>query len=196
MEVGTSGFLAISDSNRKVPAELGPETQASSCVEEWNSACFLSCSQGDRPLVELCVEPVFSSRQCTGVSVTLRVVPSSTGLLSKRCPGIEFFSRSDWEIGVFWHVAPLMRLHLEFPRQTSLILRCAGKFGNPFQAKQGNRHFFRHQGGKGAQMKWCREPRCSPRVRPEFWGTFGVASLVSSTFLNFQTEPGTSLETL
>ena len=31
----------------------GQESQASSCVEEWNSACLSSCSWDDRPLVEL-----------------------------------------------------------------------------------------------------------------------------------------------
>ena len=30
-------------------------------------------------------------------------------------------------------------MRLQFPRETGLILRCAGKFGNPFQTKQGNR---------------------------------------------------------
>ena len=30
----------------------------------------------------------------------LRVVHSSTGLLSKRCPGIGFLLRADWEIGL------------------------------------------------------------------------------------------------
>ena len=34
--------LSISDSDRRVPAELGQESQASSCVEEWNSACLSS----------------------------------------------------------------------------------------------------------------------------------------------------------
>ena len=37
---------------------------------------------------------------------------------------------------------------LEFPRETSLILRCAGKIGNPFQTKQGNRLSFRDQEGR------------------------------------------------
>ena len=27
--------------------------------------------------------------------------------------------------------------------------------------------------GKGAQMKWCRDPRCSPRGNPACRGTFG-----------------------
>ena len=42
-------------------------------------------------------------------------------------------------IGVLRHVAPPTRLRLEFPPQAGLILRCAGKVGNPFQTKQGNR---------------------------------------------------------
>ena len=75
----------------------------------------------------------------------LRVVPSSTGLPSKRCLGIRFSSSADREIGVFQHVAPPRRLRLELPRETGLILRCAGKVGNPFQTKQGNRPSFRDQ---------------------------------------------------
>ena len=45
-------------------------------------------------------------------------------------------------------------------------------------------------------MKWCRESRCSPRVRPVCRGNFLVASRVPSTVLHFKTERGTSLETL
>ena len=53
MEAGTSGFLSISDSDRKVPAELGQESQASSClingtllasrVVQWVSGPLSSC---------------------------------------------------------------------------------------------------------------------------------------------------------
>ena len=39
-------------------------------------------------------------------------------------------------------------LRLEFSRETGLILRFAGKPGNPFQTKQGNRPSCRHQGGR------------------------------------------------
>ena len=62
VEVGSSGFLSISEFDRKVSAELEQESQVSSCVEEWNSACLLRCSQGDRPLVELYLEPAAFSR--------------------------------------------------------------------------------------------------------------------------------------
>ena len=77
--------------------------------------------------------------------MTLRFVPSSTGLPSKRCPGIGFFSRVGREIGVFRHVTPPTTLCLEFTRETGLILRRAGKLRNPFQTKQGNRPYFRDQ---------------------------------------------------
>ena len=33
-EAGTSGFLCVSDSDRRVPAELGQESQASSCLRK------------------------------------------------------------------------------------------------------------------------------------------------------------------
>ena len=74
----------------------------------------------------------------TRVSVPLRVVTSSTGLHSKRSPGIGFLSRVDGEIGVFWNVARPTRPLLEFLCETSLLLRCEGQFGIPFQTKQGN----------------------------------------------------------
>ena len=51
----------------------------------------------------------------------LRVVPSPTGLPSKRCPGIGFLSRADREIGVFQNVVPPTRLLLKFPHETGVI---------------------------------------------------------------------------
>ena len=75
----------------------------------------------------------------------LRVVPSPTGLPSKRCPGIGFLSRADGEIGVVRHVAPPTRLRLELARETGLILRWAGKVGNPLQTEQWSRPSFRDQ---------------------------------------------------
>ena len=69
VEVETSGFLSISDFDRRVSAELEQESQASSCVEEWNSTCLSRCSQGDRTLVALYLEPAGFSGRCNwGVS--------------------------------------------------------------------------------------------------------------------------------
>ena len=127
---------------------MGQESQASSRVAEWNSACLSSCSRGDRPLVELYVEPAVFSGHCTGMSVPLHVGASPTGFPLTRCPSIGFLSRADREMAVFRNVAPPTRLCLEFPCETGLILKCAGKVGNPFQTKQGNRPSCRDQEGR------------------------------------------------
>ena len=71
VEVGTSGFLTISDFDCRVSVELEQESQASSCVEEWNSLCLSSCSRGDGPLVELYLEPANFPGLCNwGVSAS------------------------------------------------------------------------------------------------------------------------------
>ena len=59
-------FLSISESDLSVHAELGQESQASSCVEELNSSCLSSCSWGDRPLVDLYVELAGFSNDARG----------------------------------------------------------------------------------------------------------------------------------
>ena len=153
VDAGTSGFIYISDSDRTVPAELGKESQAFSCLEERNSACRSSSSRDDRTLVDLCLESACFSVLCMGMSVLLRVVHSSTGLLSKRCPGIVFLLRADREIGVFPHVAPPTRLRLEFPSETGLILRCVGKVGTPCRQSRGIDPPFSIRRGEGAQMR-------------------------------------------
>src|SRR5574340_355326 len=55
----------ISDSDRRVPAHWGQESQASSWVEAWNSACLSRCPRGERPLVDLYLEPGVFSERCT-----------------------------------------------------------------------------------------------------------------------------------
>ena len=97
----------------------------------------------------------------TVVSVHLRAVTSSTGLHLKRCPGIGFLSRVYGEISVFWNVARPMRLPLQFLCETSLLLRCDGKVGVPFRQSREVDHHVEIWRGEGAQMKWCRETRCS-----------------------------------
>ena len=44
--------------------------------------------------------------------------------------------------------------------------------------------------GEGAQMMWCGEHGCYPRVRPVCWGTLGVPSWVPSTVLHFSRNVG------
>ena len=64
---------------------------------------------------------------------------------------------------------------LEFPRETGLILRCAGKAGNPFQTTQGNRIFCRDQEGRRGSEEAVPGPSVFPSGDPglsgDFWGS-------------------------
>ena len=165
-------------------------------MEQWHSACLSSGSQSERPLVQLYVDPAGFSRRFTGLSLPLRVVTSSTGFPSKRCPGIRFLSIADQEIEVFLHVAPATTLRLEIPRETRLILRSTKKVGNPFQTMQGNRPSCHDQVGRRGSDEVVPETWCYPRVKLVCRGTFGVTSRVPNTVCHFKTECVTSLETL
>lgn len=88
------------------PCRVGTGESGLVLSEEGNPAGLSSCSGGLRPLVELCVEPAGLCGRCTGVAVPLRVVPSPTGLPSKRGPGLGSFSRADRGIGGVRPVAP------------------------------------------------------------------------------------------
>ena len=109
-----------------------------------------------------------------GVSVSLGIVHSSTGLPSKGCPGIGVLSRADRAIRVFRHVAPPTRLRLELPRVTVLILRCAGKVGNPLQTKQGNRPSCHDQEGRRGSKEMVPGssvfPSSETGMSGNFWG--------------------------
>ena len=65
--------------------------------------------------------------------------------------------------------------HLEFPCADGLILRCAGKAGNPFQTTQGNRHSCRHQEGRRGSDEVVSGPSVFPSrelgVSGKFWGS-------------------------
>ena len=64
---------------------------------------------------------------------------------------------------------------LEFPRETSLILRCAGKAGNPFWTTQGNRLSCRDQEGRRGSEEAVPGPSVFPSrelgVSGKFWGS-------------------------
>ena len=65
--------------------------------------------------------------------------------------------------------------HLEFPRADGLILRSAGKDGNPFQTTQGNRHSCRDQEGRSGSDEVVSGPSVFPSREPgvsgNFWGS-------------------------
>ena len=64
---------------------------------------------------------------------------------------------------------------LEFPRETGLILRCAGKAGNTFQTTQRNRLSCRDQEGRRRSEEAVPEPSVYPSREPgvsgNFWGS-------------------------
>ena len=63
---------------------------------------------------------------------------------------------------------------LEFPRETGLILRCAGKAGNPFQTAQGNRLSCRDQEGRRASEEAVPGPSVFPSGDPGVSGDFWI----------------------
>ena len=101
------------------PCRVGTRESGLVLSEEGNPAGLSRCSGGLRPLVELCVEPAGLCGRCTGVAVPLRVVPSPTGLPSKRSLGLGSFSRADRGIGGVRHVAPPTWLVSNFLVRTS-----------------------------------------------------------------------------
>ena len=128
-----------SDSDRRVPGKLLQESQASSCVENWNSACLSSCSRGDRPLVELYLIPVAFPGRCNWEGSAPSCCDFILRVRFEELPRHRDLSCVVREIGVFWNVARPTRLPLGFQCETGLLLRCDGNVGIPFQAKQGNR---------------------------------------------------------
>ena len=63
--------------------------------------------------------------------------------------------------------------HLEFPREAGLILRCAGKAGNPFQTMQRNRLSCRDQEGRRCSDEVISGLSVFPRGNPACRGTLG-----------------------
>ena len=119
------GLISRGDRKLRLPLLFGLQPQGPCRVgtgesglvlsEEGNPACLSNCSGCLTHLVELCVETAAFSGRLTGVSVPLRVVPSPTGLPSKRGPGLGSFSRADRGIGGVRHVAPPTWLVSNFP---------------------------------------------------------------------------------
>ena len=143
--------LSVSDSDRRVPAELGQESQASSCRRK-GSPLASRVAQGVSGPLSSCVWNLRSFRTMHGgvsapscCSFTHSVAfeeGSGLRVLLKSVPG----NRSCSACGTN-HMA-----RLEFPRDTGLILRCGGKARKPFQTTQGNRLSCRdHEGRRGSE---------------------------------------------
>ena len=85
---------------------------------------------------------------------------------------------------------------LEFPRETGLTLRCAGKAVNPFQTKQGHRPSCRDQEGRRSSDEVVPGTSVFPSSETSVLGNFWAASRVPSTVSHFKMERGTYLQTL
>ena len=170
-EARTSGFLSVSDSDRRVPAELGQQSQASSCLRKgtplasrvvqgdtgtssscvWNPRVFPDDARGCQCRLGLCLHP----QGCLRRGVRHRV-------LLKSGPG----NRGRSACGTT-HVA-----HFKCPRETGLLLRCARKAGNPFQTTQGNRLSCRAQEGRRGSDEAVPRPSVFPSREPGVSGNF------------------------
>ena len=64
---------------------------------------------------------------------------------------------------------------LEFPREASLIRRCTGKAGYPFQTTQGNRLSCRDQEGRRGSDEVLLGPSVFPSREPGVSGDIGVS---------------------
>ena len=172
VEAGTSGLFSISDFNHRVSAELEQEIQASSCVEQWDSACLWSSSLGDRPLVELYLEPAAFSGQCNGGVIPLGVVTSSSGLHSKRCPGIgTYLERTGKSLSFLkWHDP--RGFHSNFNRRRASSWGATVRCGSLCRHSRRVDSRIKIRRGERAQKKWCLETWCSSQMRTVCWGTF------------------------
>ena len=170
---GNSGSLSISDSNRRVPAELGTESEASSCLRKRTPLTSRVVQGVSRPSSSCVWNPrVFADDARGGSAPSCRVLThrvafeegSGHRVLLKSGPG----NRGPSECGTT-HAACL-----EFPRETGLILRCAGKAGNPFQTTQRNRLSGRDQEGRRGSGEAVPGPSVFPLREPgvsgNFWG--------------------------
>ena len=171
-EAGTSGFVSVSDSDRRVPAELGQESQESSCLRK-GTPLASRVAQGVSGPSSSCVWNPRSLRTMPGggsapscCAFTHRVAfeeGSGPRVLLKSGPG-------NWGRSACGttHVA-----RLEFPLETGLILRCAWKAGNPFQNTRGNRLSCRDQEGRRGSDEAVTGPSVFPSREPGVSGSFG-----------------------
>ena len=135
-EAGTSGFLSVSDSDRRVPAELGQESQESSCLRKgtplasrgvqgvsgplsscvWNLRAFQTMHRGVSDHSCCALIHRFSFKDVSAHRDLFKIGPGNRG---RSACGTT-------------HVASL-----EFPRETSLILGALGRLVTPSRQSRG-----------------------------------------------------------
>ena len=119
----------------------------------WNPRVFADDARGWQCPFVLCLHPRVAFEEGSGPRVLLKGGPGNRG--HSACGPT--------------HVA-----RLEYPRETSLFLRCAGKAGNPFQTTQGNRLSCRDQEGRRGSKELVPGssvfPSSETGMSGNFWG--------------------------
>ena len=173
-KAGTSGFLSVSDSDHRVPAELGQESQESSCLRKGTPLASRGVQGSQAPCSAVCgtcgcfrtMHDGDSAPSCCAFThwVAFEEV-SGPRVLFKSGQGNRGLSGCGTTNGA----------SLKFPSEAGFILRCAGKAGDPSRQRRGIDSPVAIRRGEGAQMKWGRNPRCYPRGKPACGGLLGVA---------------------
>ena len=173
-EAGTSGCLPVSDSDLRVLAELGQESQASSHlrkgaplasrVVQWVSGPSLSCVWNLRVFPDDAWECQCPFVLCLPPQVCLRRGVQASG------------SSQEWTGKSGRSACGTTRVtRLEFPPETGLIPRCAGKAGNHFQTTQGNRLSCRYQEGRRGSDEVVPGHSVFPSREPGMSGNFWMS---------------------
>ena len=104
-EAGTSGFLSLSDSDRRVPAELGQESQASSCLRKGTPLPLELHRVSQAPRRAVCGTRG-SLRTMHGGDSAATCCAFTHRVAFEEGLGPRSFSRADRGIGGVRHVAP------------------------------------------------------------------------------------------
>ena len=194
-EAGTSGFLSISDSDHRVPTELGQESHASSCLRKGTPLACRVVSGSQAPRRAVCgtrgsfrmMHGVVSAPSCC--AFTHRVAfeeGSGPRVLLKSGPGNRGRSA----------VEPPTWLVSNFPVRPASSSGAPGRPGTPSEPRRGIDSPVVIRRGERAQMKLCRDSRCSLEGTRRVGELLVVARRVSGTVSHFRAEHGTSPETL
>ena len=163
-------------------------SQASSCVQEWTSACLSSCSLGDRHLLS-CKSNLRSflddarGCQCPFV-LCLHPHYLLIGVWASR--SYQERTRESGSFGMPHHPRGYVSNFLVRPASS---LGALERSGTPSRQSKGIDSPVAIRRGEGAQMKGCQDPRWSPRGNPACLGNFG--GRMKGVRYRFATQDGT-----
>ena len=147
-EAGTSGFLSVSDSDHRVPAELGQESQASSCLRK-GTPLASRVAQGVSGPSSSCVCVTRGSlRSMHGGGSAPSCCAFTHRVAFKEGSGPRFLLKSGPGNRGRSACGPTHVARLEFPRETGLILRCGREGREPLPDHAGESPLLSRSGGE------------------------------------------------